>query len=51
MSPHELYFRKKPNLGYLRVLGSITYVHVLKEKWRKLDGKAEKCIFVDYSDE
>ena len=29
----------------------IAYVHVPKEKWRKLDTKAEKCIFVGYSDE
>ena len=42
MSSHEL---------YLRVFGSITYVSVLKEKRRKLDAKAEKCILVGYSDE
>ena len=45
-----MYFKKKPNLAHLRVLGSITYVHVLKEKRRKLDAKAEKCILVGYSD-
>ena len=26
-------------------------MHVPKEKWRKLDAKAEKCILVGYSDE
>ena len=35
MSAHELYFGTKPNLRHLRVFGSIAYVHVPKEKWRK----------------
>ena len=35
----------------MRVFGSITYVHVPKEKRKKLDAKAEKCILVGYSDE
>ena len=51
VSPHELYFEKKPNLGHLRVLDSIDYVHVLKEKRKKLDVKAKKCTLVGNSDE
>ena len=51
VSPHELYFGKKPNLGHLRVFGNIVNVHVSKEKRRKLDAKAEKYILVGYSDE
>ena len=51
VSLHELYFGKKPNLAHLRVFGNIAYVHVPKEKQRKLDAKAEKCILVGYSDE
>ena len=51
VSAHEMYFGRKPNLRHLRVFGSITYVHVPKEKQRKLDAKAEKCILVSYSDE
>ena len=39
------------NLRHLRVFGSIAYVHVPKEKRRKLDAKAEKCILGGYSDE
>ena len=46
-----MYFGKKLNLAYLRIFGSIAYVHMLKEKRRKLDTKAEKCILVGYSDE
>jgi hypothetical protein len=51
VSPYEQYFGMKPNLRHLRVFGSIEYVHIPKEKWKKLDAKAEKCILVGYSDE
>ena len=51
VSAHELYFETKPNLRHLKVFVSITYVHVPKEKWRKLDAKAEKCILAGYLDE
>ena len=49
VSVHELYFGTKTNLRHLRVFGSIAYVHVPKEKRRKLDAKAEKCILLGYS--
>ena len=35
----------------MRVFGSIAYVHVPKEKRRKLDAKAKKCILVGYSND
>ena len=39
LSTHELYFERKPNSRHLRVFVSIAYVHVSKEKRRKLDGR------------
>ena len=51
VSAHEPYFGRKPNLRHLRVFGSIKYVHVPKEKRRKMDAKDEKCGLVSYSDE
>ena len=51
MSPHERYFKKKLNLGHLRVFNNITYIHVPKEKRRKLDTNAKKCILASYLDE
>ena len=51
VSPHELYFGKKPNLAHLRIIGNIAYVHVSKEKRKELDTKAEKCILVEYLEE
>jgi hypothetical protein len=43
VSAHERYLGTKPNLQHLRVFGSIAYVHIPKERWEKLDEKAEKC--------
>ena len=51
VSAHELYFGRKSTLRHVRVFGSIAYVHMPKEKRRKLDAKAEKCILIGYSDE
>ena len=51
VSAHELYFGTNLNLRHLRVFGSIAYVHVPKEKRRKLDAKAKKCILVGYSND
>jgi hypothetical protein len=39
----------KPDLRHLRVFDSFAYVHIPKEKRKKLDAKAEKCILVGYS--
>ena len=50
VSPHKLYIEKKSNLVHLRVFDNIAHVHVSKEKQRKLDVKAEKCILVGYLD-
>ena len=49
-TPHECWFGKKPDLSNIRVFGCISYVHVPKELRKKLDAKAEKCIFVGYPD-
>ena len=37
---------KKPSIKHLKFFGCDAYVHVPKEKRRKLDNKAEKCIFI-----
>jgi hypothetical protein len=50
VSAHERYFGTKPDLRHLRVFSSIAYVYILKEKRKKLDAKAKKCILVGYSD-
>jgi len=37
------------DIGHLKVFGSIAYVQRLDEKRRKLDPKAQKCIFIGYA--
>ena len=50
MTPHEVYFGRKLNMTHIRVFGHMAYVHVLKEKRKKLNTKAEECILIVYSD-
>ena len=49
VTPEEKYTGTKPDLSHFKVFGCIAYVHVPDELRRKLDPKAEKCIFVGYS--
>lgn len=49
-TPYELWHRKKPSYEHLRVFGSEAFVHIPKEKRRKLDKKAKKLVFVGYAD-
>ena len=49
VTPEEKYTGTKPDLSHLKVFDYIEYVHVPNELRRKLDPKAEKCIFVGYS--
>jgi len=47
MTPEEKF--SKPDLAHLKVFGCIAYVHVPNELRTKLDPKAEKCVFIQYS--
>ena len=49
-TPNERWFGKKPDLSNIRVFGCISYVHVPAELRKKLDPKAQKCIFIGYPD-
>ena len=48
-TPCEAWHGKKPFLKHLRVFGSLAFVHVPKEKRKKLDCRATPGIFVGYS--
>jgi hypothetical protein len=50
ITPHEVWFGKKPSLSHLKVFGCDEFVHVPKEKRSKLDKKAVKCIFIRYKE-
>lgn len=47
-SPFELWFKKKPSLKHLRIVGSECYAHIPKQKRRKMDKKAIKGVLVGY---
>ena len=50
-TPYELWSGKKPNLSNLRPWGCAGYVHNATHKHGKLDPRANKCVFIKYSNE
>jgi hypothetical protein len=50
-TPYEFWFGKKPDLSNLRPWGCVGYVHNATHKHGKLGPKANKCVFIRYSDE
>ena len=49
ITPYEKLYKQRPDFSHLKVFGSIAYVHIPDEKRRKLDPKAEKCVFIGYA--
>ena len=49
VTPHEKYFRKKPDLSHTWTFGAIAYMHIPDKKRQKLDPKSEKYLLVGYS--
>jgi len=47
-TPYELWHGAKPNLSYLKIIGSTAYVHIPKEKRVKLDVHSRKGIMIGY---
>jgi hypothetical protein len=48
--PTEFYIPEKPDVSHLRIFGSLTYVHVPKEKRTKLMSHSNLGVFVGYTD-
>ena len=46
----EFFSNKKPEFSNLRIFGHPVYIHIPKEKRRKLDTSGKKGIFVGYSE-
>jgi hypothetical protein len=51
MTPHEVWSSKKPLVSHLNVSGHDAFVHVPREKRRKMENNAVKCIFIGYKKE
>ena len=49
-TPYELWYSRKPDVANLHIFGSEAMVLIHKEQRKKLDDKAEKLIFVGYSE-
>ncbi|CAK5267338.1 unnamed protein product [Mycena citricolor] len=47
-TPHELWFKAKPDVSHLRVWGCLAYVHVQRDKRGPSGHHVQKCIFVGY---
>jgi transposase InsO family protein len=48
MTPHEAWFKRKPDVSHLRVWGCLAYVFIQKDKCRPLQPHMEQCVFVGY---
>ena len=49
-TPYESWAGKSPSLAHIKVFGHDDFVHIPKERIRKLDNKSEKSIFVKFKD-
>ncbi|KAK8936281.1 hypothetical protein KSP39_PZI013961 [Platanthera zijinensis] len=49
MTPYEAWYKRKPSVSHLRIFGCTAYRHIPKEGRKKLDTKAEKGVFLGYS--
>lgn len=49
-SPYELWYGKTAKIDDFKIFGSVIYVHIPKQKRKKLDKKSVKCVFVGYGD-
>nr|GEY99352.1 zinc finger, CCHC-type [Tanacetum cinerariifolium] len=49
-TPYELWYKKRPNLSFLRVWGCRTIVRLHDPKRKTLDEKGFDCIFVGYDE-
>ena len=47
--PYELWTGKKPRINHLRIIGSVYYDHIPKQKRRKMDNKAVKAYLIGYN--
>ena len=50
MTPEEAFSGKKPSVEHLSIFGCPIYIHVPKDKRKKLEPSKKKGIFVGYSE-
>ena len=47
-TPEEIFFGENPEVSHLKVFGFPVYIHIPKEKRKKLDPSGKKGLFVGY---
>jgi hypothetical protein len=50
MTPEEAFSGKKPNVEHLRIFGCHVYIHIPKDKRKKLEPSGKKGILVGYNE-
>ena len=50
-TPEAKYTGKTPDISNLKIFGCVAYVHVPKERRKKLDSRAIQCLFMDFDSE
>jgi hypothetical protein len=50
MTPKEAFSRKKPSVEHLKIFGCPIYIHVPKDKRKKLEPSGKRGIFIGYSE-
>ena len=51
MTPFEAWTGEKPSVDHLHTFGHTAYAHIAKDKRKKLDSKARKCVLLGYGNE
>jgi len=46
---NEAFSSKRPDVGHFKIFGSLVYLHVTKDAWKKLEPIAELGIFLGYT--
>ena len=49
-TPYEAWVGKRPSIAHLRVSRRAKFMHIPKEKRKKLDNKSKKCCLIGYKD-
>ena len=50
MTPEKAWSGRKPDMNHFKNFGCISFAHVPDQKKKKLDDKAEKCVFIGVSE-
>jgi hypothetical protein len=50
VTPKEKWNGRKPDISNFKIFGSECWAHIPDEKWKNLEAKTHKCIFIGYDE-